>query len=79
MDHMRDISQVKGSFLFLDQTKENKLGGGEKKKRENKGRKKGNERKKKEQVIGSNHLFSIMSICFTLMHWFFKRSYRVTR
>ena len=71
MDHMKDTCQVGGSFLFLDQTKENKFGGGEKKNREKKGRKKGNERKTKEKVIGSNHLFAIMSICSTLMHWFF--------
>ena len=47
---------MRGSFLFLDQTKENKFGGGENEKREKKGRKK-NERKtkgmrEKNQLVG---------------------------
>ena len=48
MDHMKDTCQVRGCFLFLDQTKNNKFGGGEKEKREKKGRKKRKERKTKE-------------------------------
>ena len=39
---------MRGSFIFLDQTKENKFGGGEKEKREKKGKKKRKERKTKE-------------------------------
>ena len=47
---------MRGSFLFLDQTKENKFGGGgkeknkRKEKKEKKGRKKRNERKTKDKI-----------------------------
>ena len=63
--------KVRGSFLFLDQTKENKFNGREKRREKKKsvrgkGRKKGKERKRKkrerrESVVHSS-LFSVSTI-----------------
>ena len=49
-DHMKDTCQVRGSFLFFNQTKKNKFDGGEKEKREKKGRKKRKERRTKKMT-----------------------------